>query len=127
MSLLSDILRTAVAAIVILLSGANMVHADFDGSVGASLRSYPLSGVVEADAGYGILLWGAQAPGSPWYGYLRPVLEGASSVSYNSGLAALEFFPLSILGVRAGGESIENDKVYSAYDCVAYQCLGRDL
>lgn len=95
----------------------------FDLSLGGTFRSYPLSGVAEAEAGYGALLWGSE--GAPWYGYLRPKLEGASAGTYNSGAVSLELFPISFLGVRAGGESIQNDNEYSAYDCELYRCLGR--
>jgi len=38
---------------------------------------------------------------------------------------AMEFYPLSFLGLRAGGESNQNDQAYRAYDCVTYNCLGR--
>ncbi len=110
---------TFVSLIVVSASAA----AGVDLSLGASTRSYPLSGVVEAEAGYGLILWGSQ--GSPLYGYLRPEIEGASAGTYNSAAASLELFPISFLGVRAGGESVQNDNEYTAYDCDLYRCLGR--
>lgn len=98
-------------------------RADLDLGVGGTFRSYPLSGVVEGRAGYGVLLYGTA--GSPISGYLRPHLEVNSAATYNSGLAQLEFFPLAFLGARAGGEAVQNDKDYSPYDCQSYRCLGR--
>lgn len=100
-----------------------VAHADFDLSVGGTLRSYPLSGVVETEGGYSWLLWGA--PGSPWYGYVRPRVYGSTAGTYNSLDSALEIFPISFLGVRAGGEASQNDQKYTAYDCETYRCLGR--
>lgn len=38
---------------------------------------------------------------------------------------AVEFYPLSFLGGRVGAEGIENNRDYSAYDCVAFVCRGR--
>ncbi len=99
------------------------VHASGDLKIGGSTRSYPLSGVAEVEAGLGGLLWGTTA--SPWYGYSRVYFWGASAATYNSGEVAIEIFPLSFLGLRAGGESIQNDSAYSAYDCIEVQCLGR--
>jgi hypothetical protein len=79
--------------------------------------------VIEAEAGYDLLLWGS--PTTPFYGYLRPRLYGSSAGTYNSVDAALEFFPLAFLGGRAGAEWIQNDQDYSSYDCVAWRCRGR--
>jgi hypothetical protein len=98
--------------------------AGLDLAIGGTFRSYPLSGVLEPELGYGMILWGDESA-SPWYGYLRPKIEGATAATYNSGAVSLELFPLSFLGGRAGGESIQNDNEYSAYDCEIYGCLGR--
>jgi len=105
--------------IFLLLSTA---FADFDLSLGGTTRSYPLSGVVEAEAGYGVLVWGDTS--SPFYGYTRAAISGASSITYNSGQAMIELFPVSILGARAGYESIQNSADYTAYECEIYQCKG---
>ena len=102
---------------------AQVAFAAADLSVGTAVRSYPLSGVVEAEAGYGFRLWGNTS--GPFYGYIRPVIEGATAAIYNSGTARLDFYPLSFLGVRAGGESVQNDSEYDAHDCENYQCVGR--
>lgn len=97
--------------------------ADVDLTLGGLLRTYPLSGVVEGELGYGLPLWGP--PRGAYAGYVRPRLYGSSAVSYNSLDAALEVFPLGFLGARAGGEGVQNDARYTSYDCEAYRCLGR--
>jgi hypothetical protein len=108
--------------VVLALAGARG-YAAADLSVGASVRSYPLSGVVEGTTGYGLVLYGTE--GEPFAGYVRAALDGFTAGTYNSGVAKLEIFPLSILGIRAGGESVQNDADYKAYDCASYVCQGR--
>lgn len=99
-------------------------RAEFDLTVGALYRSYPLSGIAEVESGYGFLLWGTAR--EPFSGFIRPRIYANSAVSYNSLDGALEIFPLAFLGVRAGGEGIQNDRRYTSYDCETYQCLGRE-
>ena len=118
-----DNFRIQATAIVILILFSKFAFADFDLSLGTTTRSYPLGGGVEANAGYGILLWGD--PNVPWYGYVRPRIDGQTAATYNSISASLEVYPLSILGFRAGGEAVQNDADYSAHDCQTYQCRGR--
>ncbi len=99
------------------------VFAGFDAYGGGIFRSYPLSGVAEGEAGYGVLLRGDA--NSPFSSYTRLKLYGSSAVIYNSLDAAVELFPLAIAGVRAGGEAIQNDTEYSAHECGKYECVGR--
>lgn len=120
----SDLFTRIVATIVILGAFSSPAFAALDLSVGSTARSYPLSGVIEAETGYGVLLYGSNTA-APWYGYLRPRILGSSALSYNSLDGAVELFPVSFLGARAGGEAIQNDKEYTPYDCVIYTCLGR--
>ena len=87
------------------------------------MRSYPLSGVVDGEVGYGVLLRGEA--NDPFSSYLRARAYGATAGIYNSIEGAVEFFPLAILGVRAGGEVISNSKDYTAYNCDKYDCLGQ--
>lgn len=108
---------------VILALICSRAFADFDLGIGGTTRSYPLAGVVEADAGYDILLYGTKK--APFSGYTRVKIDGSSAYTYNSLGGAVEFFPLAFVGARAGGEAIQNDKDYRAYDCDTYRCLGR--
>lgn len=123
--LFSDGFRAIATAIVVFCGFSGSAFAALDLSVGGTLRSYPLSGLVEINAGPNYLLWGTHAGDSAWYGYLRPRVDGATAGTYNSLGAGLEFFPLSFLGARAGGEGIQNDSDYKNYDCVTYTCRGR--
>lgn len=118
-----DNFRKWVTAIVILISFSPSTFADFDLALGGLARSYPLGGGAEVNAGYGILLWGDAGP--PWYGYTRLRLDGTSAATYNAASSSLEVYPVSFLGVRAGGEAIQNDAEYSAHDCVTRTCRGR--
>jgi hypothetical protein len=120
-----DDLSLRATAIVILLFFSVSVHAGYDFNFGTTDRSYPLSGTVEADGGYDFLLWGTAGGGSPWYGYLRPHIDGATTLTYSELGASLDFYPLSFLGLRAGGEGVQNDANMTAYDCVSYICRGR--
>lgn len=124
-TLFSDIFRALATAIVVFCGFSGSAFAALDLSVDGTLRSYPLSGVVEVNAGSNYLLWGTHTGDSPWYGYLRPRVDGATAGTYNSLGAGLELFPLSFLGARAGGEGIQNDSNYKSYDCVTYTCRGR--
>lgn len=109
--------------IVVFLLSCAQVFAGGDLRLGGVFRSFPLSGVMEAEAGYGVLLRGGA--GSPFSSYTRLKIDGSSAGIFNSAGAALEFFPLAFVGARAGGEALQNDQKYSAYDCDAYECLGR--
>jgi hypothetical protein len=124
--ILRDRLRNSVTTFVVFSGGiliSQACFAGFDLYAGGTLRSYPLAGVMEVESGYGILLRGEA--NSPFSSYLRPRLYASTAGIYNSADLAVEFFPLAIMGVRAGGEAIQNDSKYSAYDCDANECLGR--
>ncbi len=107
---------------LVLLASAE-AQAQVDVALSGQTRSYPQSGVAGVTLGYSQLLWGDTS--DPFYGYLRPRLELNSAGSYNSANFGVELYPISFLGVRAGGESIQNDQEYSAYDCTTASCLGR--
>jgi hypothetical protein len=98
-------------------------HAGFDANLGAIVRSYPLSGVVDGELGYGVLLRGEA--NHPLSSYLRARAYGTTAGIYNSMEGALEFFPLAIAGIRAGGEVVSNARDYPAYDCEKYDCRGQ--
>lgn len=123
---LSDRLRKSAPVFVVFLAlifHSQFSNAGFDAYAGGTLRSYPLAGVMEAESGYHMLLRGTA--NSPFSSYARVRVYGSSAGIYNSLDGAVEFFPLAIMGVRAGGEGIQNDSKYKAYDCERYECLGR--
>jgi hypothetical protein len=118
-----DDFRGVMTAIVIFLFFSCRAFAAADFNFGSTVRSYPLSGELEADGGYDFLLGGATT--SPLYGYLRPHIDGSSALTYNQLGGSVDFYPISFLGGRFGGESVQNDSKYHAYDCETYNCLGR--
>lgn len=119
----SDHLSHWVAAIVTFFAlFCFSAHADLDLSLGGFARSFPLSGYAYLQSGYGQVLWGDTS--GVLYGYVRPYIELDSAGSYNAALGAVEFFPLSFLGVRAGEEWNQNDSQYHDYDCRLYDCTG---
>lgn len=124
MRFIGDVLRVRATTIVMLLFVSGVASADIDYNISGGVRSYPLSGILEGDLGYSQLLWG-QAGSGPMYGYIRPHVGAGTAGYYNSAIASLDLYPISFLGFRAGGESIQNDKDYKAYDCDRYQCKGR--
>jgi hypothetical protein len=83
-----------------------------------------LSATTFVELGLSRSLWGSVSS-SPLYGYSRLEFSASTAGVYNSGQAALELFPISFLGGRAGGESIQNDQDYSAYNCDDWRCRGR--
>ncbi|MGZ3721977.1 MAG: hypothetical protein ACXVA9_03540 [Bdellovibrionales bacterium] len=124
MRFFGDVLRARATTIVMLMFFSGAVAAEIDFNISGAVRSYPLSGILEGDLGYGLLLWGQHGSG-PMYGYIRPHVGAATAGYYNSAIASLDLYPISFFGFRAGGEAIENDKNYTAYDCDRYQCKGR--
>lgn len=120
---LRHVIRWETVPVIVLAGWLPLAWAGADLRLGGSYRSYPLSGVAEPTLGYGLVMYGSE--GAPFSGYVRAAIDGYTAGSYNSGVAKLEIFPLAILGVRAGGESVQNDRDYSAFDCVNFRCRGR--
>ncbi|MBL7664103.1 MAG: hypothetical protein JNM93_03130 [Bacteriovoracaceae bacterium] len=97
--------------------------AGFDFQLNAVSRSYPLAGVINADLGYGILLWGAPGGGKPWYGYIRPSVTGSAITGFTAYRTQLEFFPISFIGVRGGYSDAKNrNDDLPPYDCTTLKC-----
>jgi hypothetical protein len=98
-----------------------------DYKAGASGQTYPLGGLLTGTLGYGVEMWKGQGPdtGSDFwqYGYLRPVLEWKTAAVTNRLTAAVEVFPISILGVSAGGGIDQrNYKKFTSFDCDSVMC-----
>lgn len=74
----------------------------FDYSVGAGVRTAPVLGTLSGKLGYSSLLWGNAGRGEYLYGYVRPSVRLGTSVIANQIEPAIEFFPISILGLSAG-------------------------
>lgn len=118
----------ALLLILMMWSPSKKVWAHMDLTVSGKLRTYPLSGTVDLEWGKGLVLWGNPGAGnsikSPWYGYTRGALTLSTAGVYNGALVEWEVYPISFLGVKAGGEAYNNSRDYTAYDCEAYRCQG---
>lgn len=118
-----------LARIVIFVAacGLSTAHAQFDANVSASFRTYPQSGIVESEFGYGVPVWGTPSVGgtqSGEFGYIRPFGTAGTSVTYNSLGIGLDVYPISFLGIRGGAEYSNNARPYNAYDCNTFNCTG---
>lgn len=97
-------------------------HADFDAQINGSYRSWPLSGVAETTLGYGQLIWGDNK--DALYGFARVAADFDAITDYQASAVRVEFFPISILGVRAGQMWQQNHQDFSSYDCYNNVCRG---
>ena len=122
-----------------------------DAKASVSGQLYPPGGIVTGTIGYGKVLWrsGSDAPKDQqgndqrgdqnngqskdqsdggtsnfWkYGYVRPTLELKTTALTNRVSGAFEFYPISILGLSAGGGiDMRNYNSFSGIDCNRYLC-----
>lgn len=99
--------------------------AQVDAGVAAYYRSYPLGASLDANIGYGVVLYGdAGDKKNPVYGYMRAEIDGVVSRDYSGWGYQFQLFPISFLGVSAGQYFYENQEDYSAYNCQDYFCIG---
>lgn len=85
-------------------------------------RTYTPGLSLNPTIGYGQRVWGDLD--SPWYGFLRPHLDGVVSPTLFEGKAGIEVFPVSILGVniaRTFGRRFADTR---GQDCIVNQCQG---
>ena len=121
--ILRDHLRNWAPTIVALSMFSGAAFAGTDLNVGAVARHYPLSGVIEAEGGYGHVLRGTE--NGPFSSYIRARAYLTTVGFYNTADGAIEFYPLAITGFRAGGEIIQNNRDYTPYDCEKFRCTGQ--
>ena len=106
-----------------------------DAHASLSAQSYPLGGMLTGDIGYGQKIWSAEpsstdtadSSASPdWhYGYLHPDFELKTSAVTNRLTAALEFYPISIFGLSAGGGAdFSHYNRFTGIDCNRVTCSG---
>ncbi len=105
-----------------------------DASASVSGKSYPLGGMVTGYLGYGQKIWSTETDStnsnespsaSPdWhFGYVRPNVELQTTAVTNRITGALDFYPVSILGLTAGGGAdFRNYDHFSGIDCVRFAC-----
>lgn len=85
-------------------------------------RSYPLSGIFEADLGYNYLLWKKNAP--VLYGYIRPNVTYGDIGLYRLATAALDFHPISFIKIRGGFSREMSHVLRRDLDCSQIECQG---
>lgn len=105
-----------------LVASAQPNEGGFDFSVSTNYRTFPKSGSVELDLGYGRVWWGS--PQTPFYGFYRVSLNPEGVEDYFSGQLQLEIFPVSFLGIRFARSWIQNHLDYKDYDCITFICRG---
>lgn len=94
-------------------------------SVSAGYRTYPLGASLDANVGYGLVLYGEDGDKTdPIYGYIRAEIDGSASRDYSGWGYQFQLFPISFLGISAGQFFYDNQANYSAYDCTNYFCIG---
>ena len=109
-----------------------------DSHASLSAQSYPLGGMLTGAIGYGQKIWSAESNSadrvdigdsseSPdWhYGYLRPAFELKTTAVTNRLTGALEFYPISIFGLSAGGGAdLSHYNHFTGIDCSRVTCGG---
>jgi len=98
-----------------------------DSQAAGSVQTYPLGSLATGTLGYGQELWkeaDKENNADFWqYGYLRPFAEWKTAALINRFTGALEFFPISILGLSGGGGiDLRNYNKYSGFNCQANMC-----
>jgi hypothetical protein len=101
--------------------------AGFDSKVEAGGQTYSLGGTMTGTAGYGLELWrDSTKENEPtfWqYGYVRPVAEFKTALVTHRLTGALEIYPISILGISAGGGAdLRYYNRFTDFDCGNLQC-----
>lgn len=114
--------RFSVCFLFILCSWHCLAQTDVTFST--TLRSYPLTGVMEAQAGHSFLLWGEPKDANPLFGYVRPFASYHFIPGYMGANVGLDIFPVSFLGLRYVQEQGENNKDYLSYNCEIRHCRG---
>lgn len=113
-------------------AAASIAHG-IDSHASLSTQSYPLGGMLTGDIGYGQKFWSAEpdsadtldSNASPnWhYGYLHPDFELKTTAVTNRLTGAIEFYPISIFGLSAGGGAdFSNYNRFSGLDCSRIAC-----
>ncbi len=110
-----------LVALTLVVCSSAVAKSRFDFNFETLGRSYPLVAAARGTLGYGLVFWGDDNK-KPWYGFLRPSITGTAIGKFSSVKGQIEFFPVSILGVRAGKEAADLSDKHPDFDCVTYKC-----
>lgn len=114
-------IKVLIPLLLLIFTHTAFSQADYKFSFRA--RTYPVSALLEADAGYNFLLWGKRD--SVLYGYLRPNLIYSEIGSYRNGAVAIDLFPISFFKLRAGYMREESIVRRNDINCSEVDCQGK--
>jgi hypothetical protein len=102
------------------------VFSNTDLSFSSAFRSYPAPGIEAGlEVGKGLYLWDNSSSKPFLFGFIRPKLRAMTSVVVNNATAAIEIFPISILGFEFGYQYIKSDyDGFTFYNCDEVRCRG---
>lgn len=106
-------------------SPAQLFNPEFtDYTIAVGAATYPKSGGASAEAATSFYLWGKKSENNFRYGYVRPYLVGATSITVNQGEVGLQIFPISIFGVTLSHKVSTRSKDFDGLPCNTNNCLG---
>lgn len=95
-----------------------------DFEAGAVSRSKPYGTALFANAGYGVLIWGAPEDGPLSFGFVRPNTKILTSGAAHRASLQVDFFPLSVFGLAAGYAVSSRQADLEGIDCQVNNCRG---
>jgi hypothetical protein len=115
--------KLCIAGIALTVAQANAAEPEgFDFATTLLVRTYSPGLSLNPTIGYGHRIWGETS--TPWYGFVRPHLDGVVSPTLYEGRAGLEVFPISIFGVNVARTLSRRFADTKGQDCAAIQCQG---
>src|SRR5687767_9950068 len=99
--------------ILFLIGIENSAWAQADLAYGGYYRSYPVSGSAELNLGYSLKLWGED--GDPFLGFFRLASDIEGVPDYLASTVKAEFFPVAVLGFRAGQTFSQSHLDYESF------------
>lgn len=117
-------LKTITLALSLLSTTLCARAAPADYAVQLQASSYPTSAGVQADAGYGLPLWGDVTKDGFLYGYIRPGFSLVSAAVVNRFDAYIDIYPITLLGFRLGHAKSLRFTDFSEIDCLTVECRG---
>lgn len=112
-----------ILILILFITLTQSSFAQLDYKLSSRVRTYPVSGLFEADSGYNFLLWGQRE--NVLYGYLRPNLVYSEIGTYRNGTVALDLFPISFFKLRAGYMREESIVRRNDINCSEVDCQGK--
>jgi hypothetical protein len=117
----------AVSFLLIVSTARALTPQGLDAKAEVSGQTYPLGGLLTGTVGYSKGLWkeaGKENEKDFWqYGYMRGMAELKTAGLINRLTAAVEVYPISILGLSVGGGTdLRNYNKFTDFDCGSLMC-----